>query len=237
VRDALLELVPDSPVHATMRGLLLDPTTDLVGDELGACVIDRARGLGAVIGAPSAATLASAVGAIEWVSRRPWPSLSGAWERARVAVPGWIESSVEGSIEVASVGSAESAGSAADGSTHDDVHALTAADLSRVEPELVPELELALSRGALARARTRNGELVSVAYVVTSTEAFADLGVDTRAAHRRRGHARAVTASLVAAVIASGRTPVMGALDSNRASIALADSLGFVPAGTLWVAP
>ena len=78
---------------------------------------------------------------------------------------------------------------------------------------------------------------MSVAYVVTATEAFADLGVDTRAAHRRRGHARAVTASLVAAVIASGRTPVMGALDSNRASIALADSLGFVPAGTLWVAP
>jgi RimJ/RimL family protein N-acetyltransferase len=29
----------------------------------------------------------------------------------------------------------------------------------------------------------------------------------------------------------------MGALDSNRASIALADSLGFVPVGTLWVAP
>jgi hypothetical protein len=209
-----------------MRGLLLDPTTDLVGDERGACVIDRARGLGAVIGAPSAATLASAAGAIEWVSRRPWPSLSGAWERARVAVPRSIEGSIEGSVEAVSLGAA-----------HDDVHPLTAADLSRVESELVPELDRTLSRGALARARTKDGEIVSVAYVVTATEAFADLGVDTRAAHRRRGHARAVTASLVAAVIASGRTPVMGALDSNRASIALADSLGFVLAGSLWVAP
>lgn len=222
MRDALLELVPDSPVHATIRGLLLDPSTDLVGDERGACAIDRARGLGAVIGAPSADTLAEAAGPIEWVSRRPWPSLSSVWERARVAVP----SSIEGSLEPVSIGAA-----------HDDVHPLTAADLSRVESELVPELELALSRGALARARTHDGEIVSVAYVVTATEAFADLGVDTRAAHRRRGYARAVTASLVAAVIASGRTPVMGALDSNRASIALADSLGFVPAGTLWVAP
>lgn len=218
MRDALLELVPDSPVHATMRGLLLDPTTDLVGDEHGACVIDRARGLGAVIGAPSAATLASAAGAIEWVSRRPWPSLSGAWERARVAIPGDAMPHPEASLAR-------------------DVHALTADDLARVDPTLVPELELALARGALTRARTSGDAIVCVAYVVTATEAFADLGVATRATHRRRGHARAVTASLVAAVIASGRTPVMGALDSNRASIALADSLGFVPAGTLWVAP
>jgi len=218
VRDALLELVPDSPVHATMRGLLLDPTTDLVGDERGACVIDRARGLGAVIGAPSAATLASAAGAIEWVARRPWPSLSGAWERARVAIPGDATPLPEASLAR-------------------DVHALTADDLARVDPTLVPELELALTRGSLTRSRTSGEAIVCVAYVVTATETFADLGVDTRAAHRRRGHARAVTASLVAAVIASGRTPVMGALDSNRASIALADSLGFVPAGTLWVSP
>lgn len=219
MREALLELVPDSPVHATMRGLVLDPTTALIGDERGACVVDRARSLGAVIGAPSAETLARAAGPIEWVSRRPWPRLSDSWERARVAVPG------PSGIEAVEPGVGEP-----------DVHELTVDDLTRIEPELVLELELALARQALTRARTHDGVIVSVAYVVTSTDGFADLGVDTRSTHRRRGHARAVLGALASAVIASGRTPVMGALDANRESIALADSLGFVPAGTLWVA-
>ncbi|MBX3252188.1 MAG: hypothetical protein KF901_33750, partial [Myxococcales bacterium] len=69
MRKALLELVPDTPVHVELRALLRDHATALRGDERGALVWEAAASTGGVIGAPSAALLAEAPHGYTWLAR------------------------------------------------------------------------------------------------------------------------------------------------------------------------
>lgn len=211
MRDALLEIVPDAPVHAVLRGLVLDPSAHVVGDERGALVFDDARGLGAVIGAPSAATFESAPRGFEWVARRPWPTLADRWRRARVWAP------------------------AAPFVRAADVRPLREDDLGKLDPLLVSEVARAIGAGAIVLGRDVDDLVVCAGYVVVTTERFADVSIDTRATHRRRGHAHAVASTLCAEIEASGKTPVWGSFDDDHASSGLAESLGFVAVAPLWV--
>jgi predicted GNAT family acetyltransferase len=62
-----------------------------------------------------------------------------------------------------------------------------------------------------------------------------DVSIDTLEPYRRRGHASKVVHFLVEHYAAQGRQPVWGALVSNRASLALAERLGFAPVDALSV--
>lgn len=214
MRKALLDLVPDTPIHVELRALLLDHATVLRGDERGALVWEAAASTGGVIGAPSARLLADAPLGYTWLARRPWPGLSASWRSASVAIRPSDASTLE-----------------ADAS----VRALDPVDLARVDAMLVPELERAFARGSLVLGIESGESVVSVAYSPWQSETHADLSVDTRLEHRRRGLAARVVGTLVRRLADDGRTAVWGATDDNRASLALSERLSFVPIGMLWV--
>ncbi len=116
------------------------------------------------------------------------------------------------------------------------IRPVTAADsLDHLPDELREELEYARLRTRVLAGRI-DALAVSFAYVVAST-AHADMSIDTLADYRQRGIASAVAVARVDEVVAIGKTPVWGAVESNQASLRLAARLGFRRrAGTLYVA-
>ncbi|MEX2112289.1 MAG: GNAT family N-acetyltransferase [Pirellulales bacterium] len=107
--------------------------------------------------------------------------------------------------------------------------------LDHLPEDLRAEIEYARSRGRIL-AGFIDAHPVGFAYVVESA-AHADMSIDTLEDYRNRGIATAVAAEMVDLVVAAGKRPVWGAVESNRASLRLAEKLGFrQPAGTLYVA-
>ncbi len=73
------------------------------------------------------------------------------------------------------------------------------------------------------------GRIVSVCSAALETETLWDVSVETVPGHRRRGLAAAGLAALARWMIAErGKRPVWGAHETNPASLALAERLGFV---------
>jgi RimJ/RimL family protein N-acetyltransferase len=106
-----------------------------------------------------------------------------------------------------------------------------AAALRRVPRHLRADAE-----GAEAVALSLAGDRVAAVCTAGAvTETLWDVGIDTVAEHRRRGHATAAFRALAAHMAAAGRQPVWGAEDDNAASLRLAAKLGFEPAGHLAV--
>lgn len=105
------------------------------------------------------------------------------------------------------------------------------AALRRVPRHLRADVE-----GAEAVALSLVGDRVAAVCAAGAvTETLWDVGIDTVAEHRRRGHATAAFRALAAHMAATGRQPVWGAEDDNVASLRLAAKLGFEPAGHLAV--
>ena len=77
---------------------------------------------------------------------------------------------------------------------------------------------------------------VSFCYSGWETESHWDVSIDTLEGHRRRGLGTAACVCLIRHFAARGKTAVWGALDSNPASTALAEKLGFTPIDHLLVA-
>jgi ribosomal protein S18 acetylase RimI-like enzyme len=79
------------------------------------------------------------------------------------------------------------------------------------------------------------GRVVSVAYAHRTRlmeDRVADLGVETAAAYRRRGHARAAVSAVAADMIERGGEAVYSLNPDNAASLATARSAGFGPFAT-----
>jgi len=76
---------------------------------------------------------------------------------------------------------------------------------------------------------------VAFAYVASETEALWDISIDTLASHRRRGFAASAVTALMGIMEKRGKTAVWGALQSNPASVKLAQHLGFREVDELWV--
>ncbi len=83
-----------------------------------------------------------------------------------------------------------------------------------------------LRHGHVAGA-IRDGRVVSLAHTFATTGAYADLGVTTVPAWRRRGLATAAAALVARAVQGDGRIPVWSCGGTNEASLAAAARLGF----------
>ena len=77
--------------------------------------------------------------------------------------------------------------------------------------------------------------VVSVAFAHRSgvmEDRIAHLGIDTASAYRRRGYAKTVVSAVVEHITRTGGEARYGCNPENRASIATARSVGFVPYGT-----
>lgn len=107
---------------------------------------------------------------------------------------------------------------------------------SEVAGDLPPrwrrELE-ALEVWPAAAVALAGGMPVALAYAFVETETLWDVSVETEAPFRREGFGACAAAALTLERAEAGRWPVWSVASTNRASIALAQRLGFVPA-TRW---
>ncbi len=87
-----------------------------------------------------------------------------------------------------------------------------------------------VSEGAAAGGVV-DGRLVSLATVSAQTDRYADIGIDTLEAYRRRGFAAAGAYLMATEARARGLTPVWSTGDYNRPSQRVAEKLGFRPYG------
>ncbi len=112
-------------------------------------------------------------------------------------------------------------------------------DIAAVDQQLLvslpPELASEVEGAYIAALRRVEGVVVSACSAASITETLWDVGIDTLEGHRRKGHARACYLSLASHLAAQGLSPVWGAYEDNEASLAMAESLGFVPVDELWV--
>lgn len=74
-------------------------------------------------------------------------------------------------------------------------------------------------------------QIVASAWLNWESPRFAEISVRTQAAYRRKGLGRSVVAAAAQYVLESGRTPLYVVSANNRASVQLAESLGFVNTG------
>jgi RimJ/RimL family protein N-acetyltransferase len=83
-------------------------------------------------------------------------------------------------------------------------------------------------------ARFADDVAVAVCHSACSSARVAEAGLETDPAHRRQGHAIAVTTAWAAAVRSEGRVPLYGTSWENGASRAVARRLGLVLYGEDW---
>jgi GNAT superfamily N-acetyltransferase len=74
----------------------------------------------------------------------------------------------------------------------------------------------------------RDGEIGAMAFVATRFDDWLEIGIETRAAYRGQGLARAVAVAMIRKCLANGLTPVWACRKQNTGSLHLAQSLGFV---------
>jgi len=79
----------------------------------------------------------------------------------------------------------------------------------------------------------KDGEVGAIAFTSTRFDDWLEIGIETRAAYRGQGLARAVAVAMIAKILAAGLTPVWTCRQENTASFLLAQSLGFVIEKTL----
>lgn len=92
-------------------------------------------------------------------------------------------------------------------------------------------LETYAENGRLGQRLVAGGSVVSSATILWESDRFAEVGVSTAAAYRRRGYARVVVGTLILSVLDRGLTPLYIADKRNLPSLALAASLGLAPTG------
>jgi GNAT superfamily N-acetyltransferase len=103
-----------------------------------------------------------------------------------------------------------------------------------VDGALAGELAWALGRGPVYAAWL-DGAPASFAFAPWRSARWFDVSVDTMPHARQLGLGAIVAAAMIRGERARGREPVWGANESNAASLALAERLGFEQVDALWV--
>lgn len=118
--------------------------------------------------------------------------------------------------------------------SHPQVRLLDAEDLPLLEaapPEVRGagyETTAALLREGIVAGAVIDDALVAIAHTVAQIDRYAELGVFTLDLFRRRGLSTAAAFLVAERVLAEGQTPVWSAGEGNRASLRVAQKLGFV---------
>lgn len=91
----------------------------------------------------------------------------------------------------------------------------------------------ARERWPVAFAAMAGGGIASIASAPVETESYFDVSIETERAFRGEGFGRAAALGLIRFQLAQGKAPVWIVKTSNRASLALAASLGFAEAARM----
>jgi RimJ/RimL family protein N-acetyltransferase len=110
-------------------------------------------------------------------------------------------------------------------------------DPNRFEPIINVLVQQGVSQNDLARFVVRREEagnetVVAAAGLNWQTPKFAEISVNADPRFRRRGWGRSVLAAMVQHLLATGRKPLYVVSHENKASIQLAESVGFQDTGT-----
>lgn len=111
-------------------------------------------------------------------------------------------------------------------------------ELAKIEdlPELLfEELEEEHKSGTEIYCATKENRPIAFCYAGSISETYWDVSIDALSAYRRQGHATRAVVHAINQMGKHNRAPVWAAVDSNRASLAMADSLGFIPVDRLMV--
>lgn len=84
------------------------------------------------------------------------------------------------------------------------------------------------AQGGGVVALSPSGEVGAMAFSATRGEGWLEIGIETRAAYRGQGLARAVAVAMIEKCLRRGVKPVWACRKENAASLHLAQSLGFV---------
>ncbi len=228
-RQALLERLPDQPRWVETRGMLLGGECELLGSLKPGCAVRSKRDrLVGVVGDPGQDVLAAAT-----TGAGPgWTVVAPPETARRVAtrLPGWRH---EDAVLHTLPPLLEPTAARVDAELR-PIGPDSVPDLDHLPPELREEIAAAAGRVPMVAAFA-DGLPVSFCYAWLESETLWDVSVDTLAQHRRRGLAGACAAALVRRMRRHGKQPVWAAVESNRASLALAWKLDFRPVDRLAV--
>jgi len=118
--------------------------------------------------------------------------------------------------------------------THPLVRRLTVEDVALIE-EAPPLLQQGrgfggpegLLREGIVAGAVEGGRLAGIAHTSSMTERYADIGVATLEPFRKQGISAAAASLVCAAVQEARRTPVWSCGEDNRASLRVAEKIGF----------
>ncbi len=245
LKRSLLEQIPDDPLHLEARHLLLLESSRIVGCQPGhggGLVWDPHDRLIAVIGRPATrlfAEAARAAGAADPAAAAEAAGRTAGWtllapldmiDRIDEALPDW---GGEEAVIYRHDPKAESAPETP-GADLRRVEGFASGELDHLPADLRAEVEGAVGQKAMAAAWV-DGRPVCFCYPFRETESLWDVSVDTLEPYRRRGLAYACVRFLAGELRRAAKEPVWGALESNAASLALAEKLGFRPVGRILV--
>ena len=213
--------LPDIPRWVELRSLLLHEEGTVFGEPTGGVIVSSDGFTVGLVGYPDSSLVAQArplfaPNAEALVIEDGLEHAIGLFSQGRPRrailhrLDGEVESISEQSVDIASVDQQL---------------------LGSLPPELASEVEGAY----VAALRRVEGIVISACSAASITETLWDVGIDTMEGHRRQGHARACYLALASHLGAQGLLPVWGAYDDNEASLAMAESLGFIPVDELWV--
>jgi len=109
------------------------------------------------------------------------------------------------------------------------------AEISDLPQLLFEELEEEQNSGTEIYCATTENKPIAFCYAGSISEKYWDISIDTLPAYRRQGHATRSVVYAINQMEKQNREPVWAAVDSNRASLAMADKLGFMPVDRLMV--
>ncbi|MBX9604247.1 MAG: GNAT family N-acetyltransferase [Bryobacteraceae bacterium] len=107
------------------------------------------------------------------------------------------------------------------------------ASFHEAPPDLLQELRTVIRHAPMA-ATFRGGDPVSFCYAI-ETETLWDISIDTLQPYRGQGYGSACVSWMIREMRRRGKEPVWGALESNIASLRLAQKLGFQPVDEILV--
>lgn len=230
---ALATSLPDAPEWVETRGMLLSGHAEILGrgasdDAFVVRVVHGAQSVVSVVGTPHPEAIGKAVAGC--TPYTPVIAQTGNADHVGRALPAWTRE--RAILHVLSPEVAVSSGPCAY-----PVRLLAAEHLARLghlprglRHEIVHAWDLAPIAAVFV------GDVpMAFCYPCWRTESWWDVSIDTHEPHRRRGLARAAFHSMYEHMRVERRRPVWGATESNRASLALAARIGFVPVGEIVV--
>ena len=218
--QALADALPDAPRWVETRALLLSGNAAVEVNDLGdaAVVLDTTLPFGALVGRADPTLLRSVLDGVPAdfeliVQLDTLPA-------AQQALSGWRAAQAVVHTLVDPYPSGQRAEPGVVVSTPPDLRWLQ---------ELPEDLRLYAGQAEAIAVRVVEGTVVAVCAAGDVTETLWDVGIDTLAAHRRRGYAAACFRALAAAMAQQGKQPVWGAYEDYPPSLNLAAKLGFQP--------